>query len=127
MLSSITIILLCQLIGEIIAKLFSLPVPGPVIGMVLIMGILAFKERYSPLFPSFAHQGLEDTSYKLLKFLPLMFVPTTVGIIDKGDILKTHGVAIIIALMLSTLLTLLLCVWVFALVARWAGTEGDHH
>jgi LrgA family. len=36
MLGPLTVILLCQLVGEIIAKAGGLPIPGPVIGMVIL-------------------------------------------------------------------------------------------
>lgn len=36
MLENLTIILLCQLIGEVITRMAKLPVPGPVLGMVIL-------------------------------------------------------------------------------------------
>ena len=45
MLESIAILLLCQLIGELIVIFLNIPVPGPVIGMILLfIGLVIFGE-----------------------------------------------------------------------------------
>ena len=40
---NLTILLACQLAGEVIARLLRLPVPGPVIGMVILCGALLLR------------------------------------------------------------------------------------
>jgi LrgA family len=43
MLAGFTLLLLCQLAGEALVKISDLPVPGPVVGMVLLTGLLASR------------------------------------------------------------------------------------
>ena len=43
MLHALTLILVCQLIGEVGVLVTGLPVPGPVIGMLLLLGWLFLK------------------------------------------------------------------------------------
>ena len=40
MLPALTLLLVLQLLGEMIAQSLQLPIPGPVIGMALLFGIL---------------------------------------------------------------------------------------
>lgn len=125
MLSSMMIILVCQLIGEFLTGFFSLPVPGPVMGMLLLIAVLAFRERFGTISSSPDHYALEKAGYSLLGLLPLLFVPITVGIMNKGPVLREYGVAIITAIAVSTLLTLAVSAWVFLLIARWTHTERE--
>jgi holin-like protein len=73
MLNALTLILLVfQLIGEVLAQLFALPVPGPVIGMALLFVALALRGGPSV--------ELRDTAQNLLQHLSLLFVPAGVGV-----------------------------------------------
>ena len=67
MLAGFALLMLCQLAGEALVKISALPVPGPVVGMVLLAGLLAAR---APL-PS----GLTGTAQALLGNLSLLFVP----------------------------------------------------
>lgn len=42
----------------------------------------------------------------LLAFLPLFFIPATVGIVDYFDVFTGKGVLLIVVLILSTILTM---------------------
>jgi holin-like protein len=80
MLGALTLILLCQLVGEIITKLTKMPVPGPVIGMVILFCILYF-------FPAKMPHEVETVGGFLLRYLALLFVPAGVGVITNLDLL----------------------------------------
>ena len=122
---SIAIILICQLIGETISHAFALPVPGPVIGMVLLIAVLAVKERFGPILHGPERYAIERTGSTLLKSLSLLFVPAGVGIVDKLDIITKHGTALAASILISTILALIVSAVVFAVTARWVGsTEG---
>jgi holin-like protein len=112
MLHGLTLIFLCQLAGEALVRLLGLPVPGPVAGMViLLLGLVAAGGPSDKL-------RLAGTG--LLNHLPLFFVPAGVGLIAHGQRLKTDGFAILLAIVGSTLLTMLLVGW---LIARFAGAQ----
>ena len=100
MLSGILILLGFQLIGEILYRLGWLPLPGPVIGMVLLMFLLWWKPRA-------LSKPLDATARHLFDWLGLLFVPAGVGIISNLDILRAQWVPILVGLVGSTLVSLL--------------------
>ena len=108
MLDAIALLLVCQLAGEFIRQLTGLPLPGSIIGMVLLIGWLAAVRRERPT--------LAAVSGWLTAHLSIMFVPAAVGLIDEGGPLSRYGVGILAATAISTLLTMV----VTALVFRWA-------
>lgn len=108
MLGAIALLLTCQLAGEIIHRVVGVPLPAPVIGMLLLIGWLALYRKERP--------GLEAVSAWLAAHLAIMFVPSAVGLIDQGEILKQYGAGLLIAVTVSTFLTMIVTVLVF----RWA-------
>jgi len=94
----ITILLACQLAGGILVIWLSLPIPGPVIGMFLLLTILMVRGKPG--------RALDDTSNALLSHLSLLFIPAGVGVIIHIDRLSNEWLPITIALIVSTLVTL---------------------
>lgn len=116
MLHAIFLLLACQLAGEALHRIAGVALPGTVIGMVLLTAWLALVPRERP--------GLTAVSGWLTAHLAVMFVPAAVGLVDEGEALSRYGVGLVVATLLSTLLTLA----VTALVFRWAlvrFTRGD--
>ena len=112
-------LLACQLTGEIAARGLGVPVPGPVLGMVLLLGILALRARLARLVPAPLRDGtLEATAGGLLSHLSLLFVPAGVGVIQRLDVLGRHGLALLIALVVSSILGMLAAAFAFRFVAR---------
>ncbi|WP_292148268.1 CidA/LrgA family protein [Brevundimonas sp.] len=101
----------CQLMGEVIHRVTGLPLPGSVIGLVLLLGWLALVPRERPT--------LKAVTAWLTAHLSIMFVPAAVGLIDEGEPLSRYGIGILAATAVSTLLTMV----VTALVFRWAVTR----
>ena len=98
----LALLLACQLAGETVSRATNLPVPGPVLGLVLVFaGLLALRRVPEPL---------ERTSRGLLDNLSLLFVPAGVGIVQHLDILRAQWLPIAAAILGSTLLTM----WVTA-------------
>ena len=125
MIVSLTLILLAQLLGEIAARAAGLPVPGPVIGMALLLGFLVLRDRFRPastrwLPPPLVDGGVEGAAKGLLAHLSIMFVPAGVGIVGKLDVLASHGLALAVVLTLSVTLTLAATVLMRSSTARCA-------
>lgn len=119
MIVSLAILLSCQLAGEVAARLTGLPVPGPVLGMLLLLGLLMVRSAVSGWLPRALDDGtLEATSLGLLAHLSLLFVPAGVGVIQRLDVIGRHGVALVTALVVSTILGLFASVVAFRLLAR---------
>jgi len=106
MLGALTLLLVYQLIGEVIVQAAGLPVPGPVVGMLLLF--LTLLARGS------APEWLRSTSQTLLSHLSLLFVPAGVGVMLHFRRLEAEWLPILAALVASTVLT----IGVTALVMR---------
>jgi len=119
MLVGITILLVFQLIGEISAYFLGGFVPGPVIGMAMVAVVLTLTGGMTFLEP--AHRQTVDTSRAILANLGILFVPAGVGIIQHLDLVRDRGFALLAIVLLSTVITLAVTVWVFILVKRLAG------
>ncbi len=98
MVQAMMVLLLCQLAGTIVQQALGLPVPGPVLGMVLLLGILVWRRGPS--------DDLQDTGNGLLKYLGLLFVPAGVGVVNQLPVLRANAAAILVAIPVSTLLGL---------------------
>ena len=110
MLAALATLLVSQLVGEALARLTMLPVPGPVIGMLLLFLLLLFR---APL-PS----SVDGTSNELLKHLSLLFVPAGVGVVQHLDRLGSDGLRLIAVVILATVITLIVTALVFEGLAR---------
>jgi holin-like protein len=125
MIFALTLILICQLAGEVVVRGSGLPVPGPVLGMVLLLGILWLRDRLrAAVAAAWGGGALEATGKGLLAHLSLLFVPAGVGIIQRLDVFAASGVALAASLVFSTIAALLATVLTFILTARWFGAEG---
>jgi putative effector of murein hydrolase LrgA (UPF0299 family) len=126
MIASLSLILLCQLAGEVIVRGIVLPMPGPVVGLVLLLGLLLARDRFSLLARGpLQRDGVENAARGLLAHLSLLFVPAGVGVVQKLDLIAEHGIAVAVVLAVSVIVTLLVTVATFLLasrlVARWRG------
>ena len=96
---ALTILLFYQLVGEILVRYFALSIPGPVLGMVLLFVTLLIRNRVDDI--------LEKTAAGLLGHLSLLFIPAGVGIMVHFDRIADEWIAIGVALILSTIITLI--------------------
>jgi holin-like protein len=92
-LRGLALFLLLQAAGAAIARLAGLPVPGPVLGLVLLLGALAVPVLRAPV------QAAADA---LLAHLSLLFVPVGVGVVAHLDLLAAQGWKLALAIVLST-------------------------
>jgi holin-like protein len=119
MIASFGLILLCQLIGEVFVRALHLPMPGPVIGLVLLLLLLFARDRFGALARGpLRAEGVEQVSRGLLANLSLLFIPAGVGVVQKLDVLAEHGIAIMAILAVSVLVTMLATVATFLAVSR---------
>ena len=98
MLESLALLLALQTIGEVLSYALNLPIPGPVIGMVMLLALLALR-------PAVVTR-LKSTTTALLQHLSLLFVPAGVGVMVHWQRLSSEGLAIIVAIVVSTVLAI---------------------
>ncbi|MBO1075905.1 CidA/LrgA family protein [Roseomonas marmotae] len=103
MTGAITALLACQLAGELLARVLRLPIPGPVIGMMLLFVILRLwrgKEEPPP--------ALGRVADVLLGNLGLLFVPAGVGVVVLLPTLASNWLPLALAIIPGTLLSMAL-------------------
>ena len=119
MLASLSLILLCQLAGEVIVRGLGLPMPGPVVGLLFLLLLLLARDRFVALARGPLQQdGVENASRGLLAHLSLLFVPAGVGVVQKLDLVAEHGIAVAVVLAISVVVTLLVTVATFLVASR---------
>lgn len=110
MIHAISLLFLCQLVGEVVVRAVGLQFPGPVLGMGLLFAGLLVRGRSDPTLDAVA-----DT---ILRHLSLLFVPAAVGVMQQAGLIAANWLAISAALVVSTVLTLVVTVYAFRAVAR---------
>lgn len=126
MIASLSLILACQLAGEIIVRALRVPVPGPVVGFVLLFALLILRDRVAPFARGPLAVGrIEGTAKGMLAHMSLLFVPAGVGVVQNLDLIAAHGIAIVLVLAGSVILTMLATVLTFLVVGRIAAPEGE--
>lgn len=110
MLSAITFILLFQVLGELIGHGLGLPVPGPVLGMVLMLFSFFVKPEFINI--------IRPTGGVLLSNLSLLFVPAGVGIMRHGQRFIDEGLAIIIVIVASTVIAMIATAYTIIFVKK---------
>lgn len=103
MIGALALLLVCQLLGEGLARVLALPVPGPVIGLLLLLAWL-FARGGVP-------EDLERVTATLLGNLSLLFVPAGVGVLAHWPAIRDIWPALALALLGSTLLALAVTAW----------------
>ncbi|MCO5088818.1 MAG: CidA/LrgA family protein [Methylobacteriaceae bacterium] len=122
MIRALALLLACQLAGEIFARALGLPIPGPVIGLALLAIGVLIHARVTGADPSkIESTELGRTAGALLGSLGLLFVPAGVGVVQQLPVVGAYGLALAAALIGSTVLTLIVTVYVFLFVKRLTG------
>ncbi|HVI51580.1 MAG TPA: CidA/LrgA family protein [Candidatus Sulfotelmatobacter sp.] len=98
MLAYITLLLGCQLAGEVLVRLSGLPIPGPVVGMVILFIGLVVRGRV-PV-------EMEKVTGTLLRYLSLLFVPAGVGVVVHLKRLSDAILPVAGAVIVGTLITI---------------------
>jgi holin-like protein len=96
-LRGLAVLLLCQSAGEALARGAGVPLPGPVLGLLLLWALLAWPALRAPVAAA---------AEPLLQHLSLLFVPVGVGVVTHLALLQQYGARIALALLLSTLIGL---------------------
>ncbi|MEK3952881.1 holin-like protein [Psychrobacillus psychrotolerans] len=95
----VIILYLFSFIGSWIVQSLSLQFPGSIVGLLLLFVCLYF--RIIPV------ELIKDGAGFLLAFLALFFIPATVGIMDYPELLSWAGLGMVLAIVLSTVITII--------------------
>ncbi|WIJ26998.1 CidA/LrgA family protein [Devosia sp. RR2S18] len=108
--AGLSLLILCQLAGEVLvlaARLMlpSLLFPGPILGLLLLLVVLKVLGERA--------QAVVGVGNALLGILTLLFVPSAVGIMQQGELIRDWGLPLLLAVVVSTVMTLLVTVGAF--------------
>lgn len=109
MLGYLTLLLVCQLIGESLAVMLAIPLPGPLIGMAVLFVIVFAADA---LGARGVVDGTTEAADALLRHLSLLFVPAGVGVVLHLALIREEWLSITLALVGSAVLTTLVTGWV---------------
>lgn len=112
-LRGLALLLLLQSLGEAAVRVLGWPVPGPVLGLILLLLALAAPPVRAPVAAA---------AELLLGHLSLLFVPVGVGVITHLELLAAQGTRLLVVIVLSTWVGLSVTALVLrALLRRPAG------
>lgn len=98
MISGLVKLFLFQALGELVSN-FAIPfIPGPVIGLVLLLLFLLATRR----LPS----DIDSVGSGILQHLGLLFIPAAVGVLLYLPILKANAWAVVGTLLVSVIATI---------------------
>ena len=106
MLRSIFVIFFFQLLGEFLKKFFEMRIPGPVIGLILLLVTLIFLKKFKKTAIVNLKTDVVNTSNYILSYLSLLFVPSGVGVVMHLSYLENNLFRVLIIVFISTILTI---------------------
>ncbi|MFD0913811.1 CidA/LrgA family protein [Methylophilus luteus] len=98
MISGLVQLFLWQGLGELLSKFFLPGIPGPVLGLLLLLAFLCLKGQVDT--------DLATVADAFRQHLGLLFVPASVGVLMFLPELQTHALAVGTALLVSVILTI---------------------
>ena len=116
MLTGLIALLVCQLLGELVVRSLDVPLPGPILGMVLMFVLLQVRRPR-------ADSGLVRGAEGLLRHLPVLYVPAGVGVVGYLSLLGSDALPITAGLVVSWLAGLVVTAAVAAGMLRLTRAE----
>jgi holin-like protein len=106
MLRAIFVIFFFQLLGEALKKFFEMRIPGPVLGLILLLVFLISLKRFKTAAITNLKEDVINTSNYILNYLSLLFVPIGVGVVMHLSYLENNLFKVLIIVFISTILTI---------------------
>ena len=120
MIQVFSLLLIYQLVGELVVRAFTLPIPGPVIGMALLFLTLLARGRVG--------EPLRDGASTLLQHLSLLFIPAGAGVMLHLQRIESEWLPITVALIVSTFAGMAVTAWVItALLPKGTNHAPEEH
>lgn len=116
MIPAILLLIGIDLLGKWIQQRLALPIPGALIGLILLTIVLCLR-------PQWATRQLRSGARLLLLGMSMFFVPAGTGVITELHEIRLQWIPIVAALCVSTFAALLATAWVMQrldrLLAHW--------
>jgi len=105
-----------QLTGDFLKEELALAIPGPTIGMLMLL-IFLF------IIPP--NKNMTESAQKLIFHLPLLFIPAGVGVMVYVDVLKQDSLALFVSVFGSTLVCLILAAFLTQFLLKYRNDKSD--
>tara|TARA_B110000967_G_scaffold71227_1_gene73709 strand:- start:139 stop:519 length:381 start_codon:yes stop_codon:yes gene_type:complete len=123
MLKSLFIIFFYQLLGEAIQKIFEINIPGPVIGLILLLlSFIIFSKKLT--HSKKIIKEISVTSNQIINYLSLLFVPIGVGVVMHINYLGDNLFKIFSIIIIGTLATLVFTAFVMEKIINSENKNG---
>jgi holin-like protein len=109
--ASLAILLLFQLMGFLVSAYAHVPLPGNVVGLLLLLGAL-----FSGVVKL---EQVEPAANFLLRHMLVLFAPVIAGTLALGPVLRADWAAFAAICVLATPATLVVTAWVAKVVGGW--------
>ncbi len=110
LLRGLTILVFFQLLGTALSVLLLPALPGPIIGLLLLFGFLAWRGGVpAPVL---------EAATTLLRYLPLLLVPPAIGIMAYAGEIFEYFWAIVGAMLLSLMISVVFTGWIMQWLIR---------
>lgn len=113
MVRGFAVLLTIQFLGELLSRWLAMPIPGNVVGMVLLLFLLAVG--------AVRVEWLEEAAELLLSHMALFFIPAGVGVMVYFDLIRREWLPIIVATVLSTFAVMAVTGWAEAWLEKRGG------
>lgn len=110
MIAGLVEILLFQGLGELVSHFLVTMIPGPVIGLILLLAWLHLRKKVP--------EPVDLVASTLVKHLGLLFIPAAVGVVIYWPQIRSHAVAVGVALVVSVVMTIAVTALVLKILAR---------
>lgn len=110
LLLGVAVLYLLSALGNALSSALALPLPGAIIAFIILLVWCLWRGH--------SHHSLDDASKSLTLILPLLIMPSSIGIMEHWALIKAEWLAILIAISASLLLTLFTTPWLVARVER---------
>ena len=110
MLPALALLLISQLVGEVAVQWLHLPLPGPLIGMLLLFATLVIRGG--------APDGLRDLAGNLLQNLMLLFIPAVTGVMLHFERVGQEWLPFLAAAVIGTAITMAVTVLTLRLMLK---------
>ncbi len=122
-LAQIFLLLIFWQAGEAIARLANLPIPGAIIGLLLVLALLASGK----IKPASMKRGAEWFLAEMLLF----FVPAVLAVLDHGEFIGIVGLKVLAVIATGTLIVMSVTAMAidigYRLMMRPGASHHDHH
>ena len=111
------IIVLCQIGGNAVVRFLDVPIPGPVVGLLLLFSLLIVRGG----IPA----GMDRGTTPLLRHMSLLFIPAGTGVLMHLDLIRDEWLPVVAVIAVTTPLALLITAAALRLCMPTADAKGE--